>query len=119
MGFLDKFFKKDDNQPEDYYKVIVTDVEIKVERHNFATESVLWNDLHTVHLINTDQGPSQPDVWLILTGYKSQCKIPQGSDGFEKVYDIVSKFDGFKFDNFIKSMSCTDNAELQLWTKIN
>lgn len=106
-------------QPEDDYSVTITTEEIIVNHPNHKIESVLWDDLHTVLIINTDGGPWQPDIWLTLIGHKSRCMIPQGSDGFEKIYDIISKYDGFNFDNFIKSMTCTDNAEFMLWTNRN
>jgi len=48
---------------------------------------------------------------------EDSCLIPQGAKGFDNVYDAVSKYNGFNFENFIKSMSCTDNAEFDLWTK--
>jgi len=45
------------------------------------------------------------------------CSIPQGSDGWNKVYDIVSKYDGFNFENVIKSASSTDNKTFELWQR--
>lgn len=45
------------------------------------------------------------------------CSIPQGSKGRDKVYDIVSKYNGFNFENVIKSASCTDNQIFVLWKK--
>jgi hypothetical protein len=116
MGFFDEFLKKADPHPEDHYKVTITDTGIKVDHPQQIAQSVLWLDLHTILLINTDEGPCQPDVWLNLIGRKSWCVIPQGAEGFEIVYDIVSKYEGFNFNNFSKSMSCTDNAEFLLWT---
>ena len=116
MGLFGKLFKKE-IQPEDQYNVIITDESIKVEHPKRQTELVLWEDLHTVFLINTDQGPQLPDVWLTLVGDIGGCIIPQGCKGFEDVYEIVSKFKGFNFDNFIASMSSAENGEFLLWTK--
>ena len=54
---------------------------------------------------------------LVLIGNNKGCSIPQGSEGWEKVYDIVSKYDGFNFENVIESASCADNATFDLWKK--
>jgi len=32
-------------------------------------------------MINTDQGPFLPDVWLVLIGKEKGCAIRQGSEG--------------------------------------
>lgn len=119
MGLFDKLFGKPKLQPEDYYVVTITDDQIKVEHPKRKTEILIWNDLHTILLINTNEGPWLPDVWLTLLGDNSGCMIPQGSNGFEAVYDIVSKYEGFNFDNVNLSMGCTDNKEFLLWTNKN
>ena len=73
--------------------------------------------MHSVLLMNTDRGPWQPDVWLTLIDKNGRCLIPQDAKGFDEVYDIVSKYDGFNFENAGKSISCTDNAVFLLWQK--
>ena len=45
------------------------------------------------------------------------CSIPQGANGYDEVFDLVSKYDNFNFENVGLSMSCTDNAEFELWKK--
>ena len=99
------------------FKVTITDTFVRVEHPERKTEQVLWENIEQIKFINTDEGPWMPDVWLALLGKEDGCLIPQGAKGFEEVYDIVSKYDGFNFENAIKSMSCADNAEFQLWTK--
>ena len=37
--------------------------------------------------------------------------------GFDEVYEIISKYEGFNFENWGKSMTCTDNAEFPIWIK--
>ena len=104
-------------QPEDYFIITVTDEFVKVEHPERETETLFWNDLEAVLLINTDSGPWLPDIWLMLAGNDSGCMIPHGTKGFEQVYDIVSKYKGFDFENVTRSMTSTDNAEFILWTK--
>lgn len=122
MGFWNKIFgSKSENsnkkQPEDYYETEITDVYVKVTHPKRKTEQIDWNEIEEIKLINTDEGPFLPDVWLILMGNGKGCSIPQGSDGWNKVYDIVSKYDGFNFENVIKSVSCADNETFELWQK--
>jgi hypothetical protein len=118
MGFLDKLFKREnDKNPEADFRVTITDILIKVEHPHRKTEQVLWGNIQEIKLINTEEGPWMPDVWLALIGKEDGCLIPQGSEGFDEVYDIVSKYDGFNFENVTHSMRCTDNAEFHLWSK--
>jgi hypothetical protein len=118
MGIFDKLFgKRKSKNPEDDYKVTVTEELILVEHPRRKTEQILWKDITEIKLINTDEGPWLPDVWLTLLSKDGGCLIPQGAIGYDTVYDIVSKYDGFDFENVIKSMSCTDNMQFQLWTR--
>ena len=122
MGIWNKIFgSKSENdkrkQPEDFYETEITDVYVKVTHPKRKDEQINWNEIEEIKLINTDEGPFLPDVWLILMGNGKGCSIPQGSDGWNKVYDIVSKYDGFNFENVIKSASCTDNETFELWQR--
>jgi hypothetical protein len=118
MGILDRLFGKlKPKIPEDEYLITTTEEFIKVEHPRRETETILWKDIEAIKLINTDEGPFAPDIWLVLIGKDSGCLIPQGSKGFETVYNIVSEYENFNFENFIESMSCTDNAEFLLWRK--
>ncbi|WP_426485652.1 hypothetical protein [Flavobacterium sp. 2] len=118
MGILEKIFgKPKPKNPEDFFLVTINKEFIRVEHPERKTEEILWKDIDEIKLINTDDGPFVPDVWLALLGENSVCLIPHGAKGFETVYEIISKYDNFNFDNFISSMSCTDNEEFLLWKK--
>ncbi|RTY85459.1 hypothetical protein [Flavobacterium sp. GT3R68] len=116
MNFFKKLFAAK-FQPEDYYETIITDKFVKVEHPKRKTEQILWKDIEEIKLINTDVGPSAPDIWLALLGENSGCLIPHGSLGFDRIYDIVSKYDNFNFENVTESMRCADNKEFLLWAK--
>lgn len=118
MGFFSKLFgKKTSQHPEDDFEVTITDDFVRVEHPKRKTEEIFWKDINEIKFINTDTGPFTPDVWLALIGNNSGCLIPQGTEGYEKVYDIVSKYEGFDYENVIKSMSSTDNEQFLLWTR--
>lgn len=117
MGFFARLFGVKEKQPEDDYKVTISNTSVKIEHPSRETEIISWNDILEIQLINTDKGPWAPDVWLALIGEDSGCLIPQGAVGFEEVYDIVSKYNNFNFENVSKSMACTDNVKFDLWKK--
>ncbi|MCC6288834.1 MAG: hypothetical protein IT249_13210 [Chitinophagaceae bacterium] len=118
MGFFNKIFTSNKSKsPEDKFIVTITADYIRVEHPERKTEQVLWNNIVEIKLINTNQGPWLPDVWLGLFGKEDGCLIPMGAKGYNEVYDIVTKYDNFNFENVIKSMGCTDNKEFLLWVK--
>ena len=105
-------------QPEDLYLVTITPQSVKVQPPSGDPEEVLWKDINEIRLVNTDAGPFEPDIWLVLIGDNATgCMIPHGNKDFEAVYDIISKFEKFSFDNFIQSMSSMQNEEFVLWKK--
>ena len=118
MGFFSKLFgKKSAKNPEEDFVVTITDDFVRVEHPNRRTEEIFWKEINEIRFINTDGGPFTIDVWLALIGENSGCLIPQGTKGCEQVYDIVSKYEGFDFENALKSMSCTDNEQFLLWKR--
>jgi hypothetical protein len=118
MGIFDKPTEhKPAKNPEDDFVITITDEYVKVEHPTRKTEQVLWKNINIIKFINTDQGPFQPDVWLALLGDDDGCLIPQGAKGFDTVYEKVSKYDGFDFENTIKSMTCSENKEFLVWTR--
>lgn len=120
MGFLDRIFGKKAKktvQHEDLFDVEVTDVYIKVSHPNRPAEQIKWEDIEEIKIATTDEGPFLPDVWLLLIGKGHGCSIPQGSKGWDIVYDIVSKYDGFHFENAIRAATCTETQWFDLWKK--
>jgi hypothetical protein len=118
MNFFKNIFSKPKiKQPEDYFETTITEDFVKVEHPKRKTEQILWKDINEIKFINTDVGPFAPDIWLALIGENSCCLIPHGSLGCENVYDIVSKYENFNFDNVTNSMRSTDNEEFLLWKR--
>ena len=118
MGIWDRLFNRPKRQePEKAFVVTITTSFIQVEHPELETCKIHWSDIQRIKLRNTDSGPWMPDIWLTLVGKEVICVIPHGAKGFDEVYDIVSKYEGFNFENFAKSMGCTGNAEFDLWAK--
>lgn len=118
MGIFDRLFKRQSKkQPEDYYEITISKEYVKVEHPNRKTEQIKWNDIEEIAIITTDEGPFLPDVWLILTGKTKGCSLPLGAPKFDDVYNAISKFEGFNFEEFIKSMGSAENKRFELWKK--
>lgn len=118
MGIIDKIFGKNKSKiPEDDFTVTLTNDFVKVEHPQRKTEQIYWESINEIRLVNTNDGPFLPDVWLTLVGDDSSCLIPQGAKGYDNVYDIVSKYNNFNFENVIKSATCTNNEQFLLWKK--
>ena len=114
MSFWDIFKIEPVKQPEDYYTVTLSDTSVKVSHPKQPIEEIHWDNIRLIKLINTDAGPVMPDIWLALIGDQEKCFIPHGAKGCDEVYDIVSKYEGFNFENVIKSMSCTDKDVIDI-----
>ncbi len=117
MGIFDLFKPRKRKDPEDDFVVTITDVFVKVEYPKWEAAQVSWEDIREIKLINTDVGPVMPDIWLVLIGENGKCIVPHGAKGFDEIYDIIAKYEGFNSENFGRSMTCTDNAEFLLWVK--
>jgi hypothetical protein len=117
MEFWNLFKRRENKQPEEYFAVTITDAFIKVQHPKRKTEQVFWDDIRLVKLINNDQGPWSIDIIMVMIGENGGCVIPHGAKGFDEVFDRISKYEGFDFANFGKSMTCTDNAEFIVWVK--
>src|SRR5260221_13521967 len=104
MGIFDFIHQKltgPRKQPEDFYVTKVTGKFVSVEHPKFGKYQIDWDEVEEIKIITTDEGPILPDVWIGLFGKGNKCLIPQGAKGYDKVYNIVSKYEGFSFENVI------------------
>jgi len=115
MKIWDIFKKKKRHQPEDDFKISITELSVKVTHPKAKNSEIEWDKIQAIWLSNTDQGPWLPDIWLVLAGHGQSCIIPQGARGFDEVLERVSKFEGFDNDAIGQSMRCTENVEFKLW----
>ncbi|HEY5583247.1 MAG TPA: hypothetical protein VIK78_02005 [Ruminiclostridium sp.] len=90
---------------------------VKVEQKNGTIEYSKWDEIVKISLITTDQGPFVDDVFLALFKEEKRCLIPSEGEGYNEVYEKVSKFEGFDFAKVIEAMSSTLNKEFICWEK--
>jgi hypothetical protein len=103
--------------PEELYHVLISEEGISCEHPEREKESIKWSDIREVEVKTTDEGPFLPDVWFIFKGDQSSCSIPQGADGFDldTAFSVFGRFEGFDYDTFTSSMSCSENKSFSCW----
>src|SRR5256885_2059415 len=84
--------------PESRFIVRVSELEIVCERPDGMVERVEWNDLHTVAVRTTSEGPLAPDVFWVLLGKKGGCLIPHGATGDADLFERLTMLPGFNIN---------------------
>ncbi len=104
-------------QPEARFSVVVTDTEIINHRPEGKIERVAFADLLAVIIETNDSGPLGTDVWWILVGRSagSGCVFPGGATGEKQAVEALQRLPGFDNEEFIKAMTCVENARFVLW----
>lgn len=126
FDFLKKIFSKQQGPEQSEKKlntmnptIIIDQKGVRITRLNGKVEEIKWDDIGEISIITTSEGPFVDDVYLCLSSVdgKTGCAIPSMAEGYNEVYDRVSKFEGFNFQKYIESMSCTADAKFVLWEK--
>jgi hypothetical protein len=99
--------------------VVCDDRGVRLTRAGGRVEEIAWDAIDAILIRTTSDGPFADDVFLCLLAadMKSGCVIPQTADGYDGVYDAVSKFEGFDFEKVIESMASTSDATFLLWRR--
>ncbi len=103
--------------PESRFVVRVTRTEVICERPDGKIERVAWNDLQSVEVITTDDGPFAPDVYWVLIGSTGGCAVPQGATGDRELLEKLQALPGFDNESFIRAMGSTDHARFLCWQR--
>lgn len=121
MGLFNLFKKgnKEGSQKKEPYHVEITDTLLNVTYPSGEDKVIEWDQIDEILILVTTDGPELPDVWLTLRGRGKNVMLPLIAPGYEKVYDIVSKYDGFDFEAVIQAMSTVPDRDYQftLWKK--
>ncbi|HBF38814.1 MAG TPA: hypothetical protein DDW50_16035 [Firmicutes bacterium] len=92
---------------------------VKVEYPDNSTASIRWEEIMKISVITTDQGPFIDDVFLALLGERKRCLVPSEANGYNEVFDRVSKLEGFDFERYIQAMASAENDEFTCWEQKN
>lgn len=112
MGFFNRFRNKNADkkyQAEDY-SVKTSDQQVSVSLPS-GSKSVKWEEIKKINYHNTTDGPFYPDVFLQLCSDSETIEIPIDAQGYEEVYNIVSKYEGFDFKGTIIAMTTAGDTE--------
>ena len=90
--------------PESLFTVEISETGVTCRRPDRKIESVLWDDLERVEILNTEAGPHRPDVFWVLHGTNSGCVIPQGATGDRELLERLQKLPGFDNGAVIRAM---------------
>ena len=104
-------------QPEDFYDILITNELVSISHPRFGKEAILWKEIDQIKIITTNEGPFLPDLWIGLFGKMNKCRLPQGAKGYDEVYDIISMYENFNFENMIAAATSTDNNEFLVWER--
>ena len=107
-----------DRAPESGFTVSVTEKEVTCARPDGTVERVAWEDLQSVELVNTDEGPFVTDVFWVLNGSSGGCAIPQGATGEAALLARLQGLAGFDNGAVIAAMSRSDNHRTLCWRRI-
>ena len=103
--------------PESLFVVAISASDVACTRPDKTVESVRWEDLESVELLTTDEGPFSPDVFWVLQGSTGGCVIPQGASGERLLLEKLQGLPGFDNVAVIRAMTLTTNSRLLCWRK--
>ena len=104
---------------ENEFNVKLTDGSIKVVSGLRGTEEVEWNKIKKVSIVTNDKGPFTADVFMVILSDAGGCMVPQGNNNYQELYDKITGFENVNFENIIKAMSSSSNAEFVIWENKN
>ncbi|WP_373033473.1 hypothetical protein [Sulfurovum sp.] len=99
--------------------VTYDDIAVTRTRPDGIIETILWEDLHEVGILTTDEGPLQEDVFYLLLSKDGSngCVIPQLSEGSDKLLERLQMLPEFDNETLIKAMGSTENARFVCWQR--
>ena len=83
----------------------------------FNDQSIAWVEVISIVVTTTDEGPFVQDVFLEFRGQDQKCVIPTDAEGFDGLFEVFKRFEGFNYNVFIEAMQSTDYAEFVCWRK--
>jgi hypothetical protein len=90
---------------------------VRVAHPRQGKEEIRWSELKKILMVTDGDGPSAPEVWLMLVGDSAKCSIPCGCEGYGRVFDIVSKYERFDFGGVLKAAASPGGEFFELWRR--
>lgn len=119
FNFISEFLKSL-AKPRLTENVKVNNEELIREISDGTIERVRWEDLKSVTIVTTDQGPFLEDVFFVFETKDAGVVISQEWSVKLKLLDLMEKkLEGVDNEQFIAAMGCTDNARFTIWDASN
>lgn len=119
FNFISEFLKSL-AKPRLTENVKVNNEELIREISDGTIERVRWEDLKSVTIVTTDQGPFLEDVFFVFETKDAGVVISQEWSVKLKLLDLMDKkLEGVDNEQFIAAMGCTDNARFTIWDASN
>ncbi len=119
FNFIGEFLKSL-AKPRLTENVKVNNEELIREISDGTIERVRWEDLKSVTIVTTDQGPFLEDVFFVFETKDAGVVISQEWSVKLKLLDLMEKkLEGVDNEQFIAAMGCTDNARFTIWDASN
>lgn len=97
------------------FHVLTSDAGVEVYDASGDPFSLAWDDLRTVLIETTDEGPISNDVFWILIGTRGECRIPQGVAGEKALLPRLQRLLEFDNEAVIAAMLSTENRLFLCW----
>ena len=107
-------------QPESKFTVVVSDSQVAVQDPDGALSQIDLEELQRIVIRTNGLGPLLPDLWWeFYSSHALACSFPQGATGEEAVMDLGKRLPEFDFDQVIRAMGSTSDAEFLCWARPN
>ncbi len=100
-------------------RVEFDDTAIRRRSANGRVESITWDELASIDIVTTDEGPQLDDVfWLLANRDGSRgCAVVSDAVGFDTLLARLQALPGFDNGAVIQAMGSTSNARFAVWRR--
>ena len=105
--------------PESKFVVTVLDDAVEVRRPDGSSDRVDFNDLASIYVVTTSEGPWSPDVWWVLTtaDEKGGVLFPSGATGEDHAMKFMQDLEGFDNEAAVTAMGSTADCKFLCWQR--
>ena len=97
-------------------RVDVGEVEVVRRRPDGGVERIAWDDLTTVRVVTTSEGPLAEDLFICLEAADgSGCVVPNALAA--PLVGYLTRLPGFDADTFLQAFGSTGDAQFLCWTR--
>ncbi len=103
--------------PKAREQVTFDDEGVTRTRRDGLIEHVGWDELLSVDIATTNEGPWFDDVFWLLSAGDHGCVVPSEAEGMGELLTRLQELPGFDDEAVIRAMGCTDNELFPVWSR--